>query len=309
MNLDVAIAQIAERQLGLISHLQAMVAGMSHRQIQYRVETDVWERVRPRVFLLRGAPRSWPQTVLSAALAAGELTQASHRTAARLWDLPVERSDRIEITVPIERRVRIAGVVAHRSGTLHELDVAMVGPIPATSPARTLGDLSSTLTIEQLGRALDDGLRRGILSLSAMHAVSSRFAAISPGRSPKKMTAVLAARIPGYDPGDSDLETDVWEAILGAGLPAPVRQHRVKVGGRTLKLDLGYPKQRIAIEVDGFGPHATRTAFDIDRVRQNALTLAGWRILRFTSRSTGDDIVRAVATALFGHETTQSVVE
>lgn len=165
---------------------------MSRRQIQYRVDTDVWERIRPRVYVVRGTPRSWPQTVLSAILAAGDATYASHRTAARLWDLPIERIDRIEVTIPIERRVRIPGVIAHRSGTLHELDVAMVGGVPVTSPARTLADLSSMLTVEQLGRALDDGLRRGIVSLTAMHAVSSRFATISPGRSPKKMAEVLA---------------------------------------------------------------------------------------------------------------------
>lgn len=307
MNTDLAIAHIAERQLGLITHAQSVRAGLSHRQIRIRVEHGVWDRVRAGVFLIRGAPRSWPQTVLSAVLAAGDAAYASHRTAARLWELPIERIDRVEVTIPIERRVRIPGVVAHRSGTLHELDVAMVAAVPVTSPARTLGDLSSALTVEELGKALDDGLRRRILSLTSMHAVSSRFRGISPGRSPKKMDEVLAIRIPGYDPGDSDLETEVWNAIRKAGLPMPVRQHPVRVAGRVFKIDLSYPDQMIAIEADGFGPHGTRTAFDDDRVRQNALVLVGWRFLRFTSQSTERDIADSVRTALFGHSVTPHV--
>ncbi len=265
--------------------------------------------MRPRVYLLRGSPRSSPQAVLSAVLAAGDGAFASHTTAARLWGLPIDSAPEIELTIPLERRVRIDGVVAHRSGTLSERDVSGLGPIPVTSPARTLVDLSSALSVEQLGRALDDGLRRRILSLTAMHAVSKRFVAISPGRSPKRLAAVLETRTPGYDPGDSELETHVWEVVRDAGLPVPLRRYQVRVGTRTLTLDLAYPEPRIAIEVDGFGPHGTRTAFDVDRIRQNALVLAGWTILRFTSRSTDDEIVATVANALFGHSATPGVAE
>jgi very-short-patch-repair endonuclease len=36
------------------------------------------------------------------------------------------------------------------------------------------------------------------------------------------------------------------------------------------------------VELDGWGAHATRRAFQQDRERGNALELAGWRLLRFT---------------------------
>jgi very-short-patch-repair endonuclease len=309
VELDAAIGRFAERQLGLITHEQALAFACSRRQIQHRVERGVWERVRPRVYLIVGSPRSWTQTVLSAVLSSGEGAVASHRTAARLWRLPIGVGDSIEVSIPIERRVRIRGVTAHRSGVWHELDISHVSGVPTTTPARRLCDISSTLGVDALGRALDEGLRRGIVSLSAMHAVARRFAWISPGRSPKAMTAVLTTRIPGYDPGDSDLETDVWDALVQAGLPRPERLHRVRLDGRVLTVDLAYPAQHVAIEVDGFSAHGTRTAFDIDRIRQNALVLAGWTVLRFTSRSTLDEIVATVRTALFGNETTPRVVE
>jgi very-short-patch-repair endonuclease len=295
------LAELATRQHGLVARWQLDELGLSWEAARHRVDHGRLIRVRRGVFLVAGAPRSWPQSVMAAVLGAGAAAWASHRTAARLWRLPVPAIDLIELTTPLERRVRIPGVRGHRSGVWHELDVATASGVPTTSPARTIADLSSAVELERLGRVVDDGLRRGILSLTAMHAVATRFG-IAPGRSPSKLHSVLAKRIPGYDPGDSDLETRVFETLRDNHLPLPRRLHRVRVDDRTLTLDLAYPEQSVAIEVDGFDAHRTRTAFDIDRIRQNALMLAGWTVLRFTSRSTDDEIVHTVATALFGHE-------
>ena len=300
---DEGIARIAEAQHGLVTRAQARALGLSPRAIRHQLDRDRWAQVRPGVYLIRGVPRSWPQAVLAVVLAAGEFALASHRTAARLWRLPVAPGDRIEVTTPIERQVRLPGVRGHRSGLFDERDLAVVHHVPVTAPARTLADLSRALTEGELGAALDEGIRRGVLSLSAMHAVAQRFG-IAPGRSPKTMLGVLARRIPGYDAGDSELETHVWEVIRNAGLPPPVRRHPIRVNGRRYVIDLAYPDQRVAIEVDGFGVHGTRTAFDHDRARQNALVLDRWQVLRFTSRSTDEQIANEVAHALFGRETT-----
>lgn len=48
------------------------------------------------------------------------------------------------------------------------------------------------------------------------------------------------------------------------------------------EIDFAYPELRIAIEVDGYGPHSSRAAFQSDRVRQNDLVGLGWMVLRFT---------------------------
>lgn len=308
MESDEAVARTAERQHGLITGRQAAAAGLSQRQIQHRVTSGRWERVRPKVFLVRGAPRSWPQSVLSAVLAAGEPAWASHLTAARLWRLPVETDDVIDVTTPLERRVRLPGVRGHRSGLWDERDVTTVGVIRTTTAARTLADVSTRLGVDGLGRALDEALRRRITSLSAMHAVALRFG-IAPGRSPKTMHEALRLRIPGYDPGDSDLETWVWMTIQEAGLPLPVRQHPVDVNGRRFIIDLAYVEEKISIEVDSFTWHGPRSAFDADRARGNLISLAGWTRLHYTSRSTTEDIVRDLTELLFGHEMTRSVGE
>jgi len=47
-----------------------------------------------------------------------------------------------------------------------------------------------------------------------------------------------------------------------------------------------YPHVRVALEVDGYGVHLrSRETFEHDRDRQNELEIAGWRVLRFTSRA------------------------
>jgi very-short-patch-repair endonuclease len=109
--------------------------------------------------------------------------------------------------------------------------------------------------------------------------------------------ALLAARLDGYDAGDSDLETKVLRWLVTAGLAPARQQFRVLLEGRTCKIDLAYPELKIAIELDGWDTHRTRSAFDDDRARANALVLAGWIVLRFTSRSTADEVVEAVRAA------------
>jgi very-short-patch-repair endonuclease len=52
------------------------------------------------------------------------------------------------------------------------------------------------------------------------------------------------------------------------------------VGG--YKVDVGFPAEKVAIEVDGWAFHSDGEAFQIDRTRQNAISLLGWQVLRFT---------------------------
>jgi very-short-patch-repair endonuclease len=82
-----------------------------------------------------------------------------------------------------------------------------------------------------------------------------------------------------------------------AGLPEPARQLSTVASGRRYRIDLAYPDHRLAIELDGWSHHRTRSAFDNDRARGNQLELAGWTVLRFTSKATRCDVVDTVARA------------
>ncbi len=294
-----ALYELAARQHGLLTYGQAREHGLSKEAILHRVRRGEWIRLRTGLYALSGSPPSWFRDVMAAVLAA-EVGWASHATSARLFEYTAFDDEPIEISVLLERRPRLAGVRVHRTGTLTERDLREVNGIPTLSAARTIADLSMRLDAVSLARMVDDGLRRGVLTLSGINRVVRHLHQKAPGRSPKKLAVVLADRLPGYNPGGSDLETRVFDCLVSGGLPAPVRQHKVFVSGRTYYLDLAYPGSKLDIEVDGFEFHRGRGAFDADRIRQNDLVAAGWTVLRFTSTSMAQEIVAAVRDALFG---------
>jgi very-short-patch-repair endonuclease len=53
-------------------------------------------------------------------------------------------------------------------------------------------------------------------------------------------------------------------------------------GGIHVRVDVLFDTAKLVIEIDGWLAHSSREAFQKDRKNQNALTKAGYRILRFT---------------------------
>lgn len=66
------------------------------------------------------------------------------------------------------------------------------------------------------------------------------------------------------------------------------------VGG--YKVDVGFPAARVAVEVDGWAFHTDPEAFHNDRKRQNAISLLGWQVLRFTWLDLTEYPERVIAT-------------
>ena len=77
--------------------------------------------------------------------------------------------------------------------------------------------------------------------------------------------------------------------------PDPIRQH--DVGGETWigRVDVCYPHARLVIELDGRRWHDSHLAREDDRRRDNALVVAGWRVVRITWRELMDDPAATVA--------------
>lgn len=289
--------RIAVAQHSLITLEQALRAGMTVAQVRHKVDSGEWIVVRRRVYAFAGAPPTWAQAVAATAFSLQPRSWVSHGTAGRLWGFEVQPPDEIDLLVDLDRRVKMAGVRSHRTGALFTADLSRHRRIPVTTPERTLVDLSGCTSAATLAKLVDDGLRRRVVRLHRLSTCVARLPK-SPGRRPAVIQELLAERLPGYDPGDSDLETRVLRALVAAGLVAPIQQHRVRLGKRTFRIDLAYPVARLAIELDGWEFHSSRTAFDADRARANALVAAGWTVLRFTSRSTDAEIVACVQAAL-----------
>jgi hypothetical protein len=283
---------LAQHGLVSVSQLEAWTpAAIRHRARARR-------RLAARGVLANPAVRqTFQQRAFAAVLAAGETAFASHETAARLWGMPLPAPALIEVTTALRRRPRVRGVRLHRSGLLEVLDVMLVDGIPLSTPELTIYSLSTRFGIRNLGRMTDDAVRRRILTLGRLEAITARLAP-APGRSRKRMEAVLAQRVPGVETRESELEDFVFSSLLRFGLPLPVPQHRVSFNGQERRIDLCYPEDRLALEAKGFRWYRTRSVWDRDVLRGNELQLAGFRVLSFTSAFTDADIAHQVADAL-----------
>jgi very-short-patch-repair endonuclease len=115
-----------------------------------------------------------------------------------------------------------------------------------------------------------------------------------------KLRAILDEHFGEVAVTDSGFERLFLVRLAEVGLPRPVLQHEVVVGGRTYRLDLAYPEPMVDIELDG-SIHREDEVWQKDLPRQNALMLAGWTVLRYTWRRYQCDwpgILREIRAAL-----------
>jgi hypothetical protein len=282
----------AEKRDGLMTNEVLASSGRSKRGRERDRSAGRTRAVRRGVVAVGGSPRTWQQAVRAVVLAAGHDVAASNETALRL--LGGERFDSdIHVIAGLARQVTMSGVVAHRSGTIEEGDIVSRVGIACTSPLRTLIDLSGSLSERLLGGVLDDFLRRKLIRLEEVRSRVNRLRP-APGRSVVKLRRILAARIPGYDPGESTLEARIALVIDAAGLPRPTQQFKVSFGADRYRIDFAWPDRHLYLEGNGFGWHSLSSELDRDARRQNELVLDGWRPIEITWRMTNDEIERTL---------------
>ncbi len=95
----------------------------------------------------------------------------------------------------------------------------------------------------------------------------------------------------------SALERHLLTSLRASGLPEPEREFRFHPT-RRFRLDFAWPVVKLAVEVEGGiyrgGGHTSVSGLKRDIAKSNALTLLGWRLLRFH----GDQVKSGEATAL-----------
>ncbi len=275
--------QWAERHDGLLPNETASKDGLSRGQRARRRAAGRSRPVRRGIDAIAGAPQTWMQQVRAAALACGPKVWMALASAARLLGADVVEDGWIHVIGTPSRLVRLEGVKCHRSTTLEPGDLTKRHGIQCTSPIRTVVDMSGALTVAALGKLVDHFLRTGQMQLEDLRDRVGRLHA-APGRSMKRLRIVLAARIPGFDPGESELEGRIARIIDRAGLVRPAQQHRVQLDGRRYRIDFAWPDRKLYLEGNGFGFHRLSSDLDKDAVRQNTLVLGGWTPVEITWR-------------------------
>jgi very-short-patch-repair endonuclease len=285
--------RIASTQYGLLTPDQAETTGWSKKGLR-----NAWDRFLPGVYRAPEVTGSWRQSAMGLCLWGGSGTALSHTAAAALLRLKGFTEDELHVvSTKCNKRLPEWGHV-HRVDHLAPGSGRIAG-IPVTPPWVTLLDVSYVVPQAEAGRALDDALRRGLVSLPQMRWALEMFG--GPGHpGSARLRALLRQRGAvgtRYVPPESDLEEYLYKLVSTArDLPEPVRQHEMWDGTRWRRFDLAWPEYRLAVEVDGWEAHGTREAFQDDRTRDASMLAIGWRTLRFTWHDVVDRPAYVLAT-------------
>ncbi|MCX6396290.1 MAG: type IV toxin-antitoxin system AbiEi family antitoxin domain-containing protein [Propionibacteriales bacterium] len=194
----------------------------------------------------------------------------------------------IELVGPLERdgippvevcRLRaqqrsVSAEVLGRNRDLSAADVMEVGGFLVTTPLRTALDLGCVLRRRDALAALDQFRRCFGISTEDLTREAVRYFR-------RRGVVQLRELIPLADPrAESVRESWTRLAIIEHGLPAPVPQYEVEVGGRVVfRLDHAYPSSRVAVEYDGYDFHHTDEQLESDAERRRWLRDNGWTVI------------------------------
>jgi very-short-patch-repair endonuclease len=277
---DRDLAAIAAAADGIFTIEQARSCDLGEEQIHERVR-DVWMTLYPGVFRFPGAPQTWLGDLRAASSAGAPHAVLSHRTAAKLYDLPGGRADIIEFTCPRWRRSQSAGLVVHESTFVHPSDVHLVHDLPVMRPERVVFELASVYpSPDFLERVLQAARRKRLITYTSTKHTFDRLA----GRG-RPGVAVFREALERWQPDqkatESDMETLLLQVLRRNALPAPVVQYVVLDGaGRFVaRADAALPEFRILIEYDSMQEHSDEWALARDAARRNRVIALGYQPL------------------------------
>jgi predicted transcriptional regulator of viral defense system len=151
---DLRVARLAGEQWGVLTTDELRGCGLTLNAIAVRTRNGRLHRLHRGVYAVGHPNPPLEGRFLAAVKACGPNAVLSHFSAAALYEL-VRWDDRHpEVTAPTPKRHR--GIRVHRSSMLEVQDVTRHKGIPATTPARTLIDLSATLPYKPLRRTVRD---------------------------------------------------------------------------------------------------------------------------------------------------------
>ncbi len=282
-----AVGAVADAQHGVIARWQLADAGVTPAVLKARIANGHLLRLHTGVYAVGHRRLRREGCWLAAVLAAGPGAVLSHRDAAALHGLRASNRARVDVTTRRRFRVRPTGIEMHHATALDPLDVTTLNAIPVTTVARTLVDLASVVAKDQLANALSEAERQQTLDVTAVEAAMAR-TRNRPGPGHARLRSTLDEhRRRGAQLTRSKLE-DRFRALLDAhGIAAP----RMNAQLHGYEVDALWAEHRLVAELDGYAFHRDRRAFQRDRDKANALTAAGYTVLRFTH----DDVIRRPA--------------
>jgi predicted transcriptional regulator of viral defense system len=261
---------------GILTAPQAQGLGCDLRRLPRLVANGTLIRESRGVYRLAAYPFGPDQRLMIATRIGGVV---SHGTAAQLWGFDGFDESTTHLTVPHGFRVSAPGWVR-----VHETRRSLVGltatrrGVSVTNPLRTALDLAGRPSGDaQYQRFLDHCVAQRLLTLRSLEKFAWERGANVRG------IGRLRALLTDLCQIDSVAEAELVEILVAAGIDRPITQFELRDGFRFVaRLDLAWPAQRVALEIDGYRYHADARSFVSDRERGNRIVALGWALLRTT---------------------------
>jgi REase_MTES_1575 len=267
--------QVARRQGGAITRAQLRAVGRTDDRIDGMLAAaELLPTGHRGVFRAAGAPRNTAAQTWITVLATRSVL--SYLSAAQWWGFPVESDGRIHVTRhdrqkwPSDRYLRV-----HRTQLESAAVTTWLG-LPVTTRVETLLDCIGWLPMTSARTLLDRAFQQHWLSREQLQWRLDE----QPGRwGNRRLSRLLQQSRPG---AEAESERRLHRLLEVAGVLGWVGNYPIRLSGHSFRIDVAFPRHRIAIEVDGWAFHRTKERRDADILKTNALMAAGWRVLTFS---------------------------
>ncbi len=269
------ILRVASRQHQLITSAELGELGLPAERVSYRLRTGRLFQMWKGVHSVAPPPHPPARWLLAATLACGKSAVASDWSAAWLFGMATKLVRPIHISSARGSGRRRRGIVVHRY-EIEPKDITRRHGTPCTTPARTILDLAAGVERERLEEILLEAHSRRIVNVRRLYELADGHAG---RRGIRNLHAVLGQ---GLSLTRSRAEIRFKQACRLHRLPEPRVNAKIRVEGSVFEVDFIWDEHRLAIELDGYAFHGSRTRSNSDRDRDQLLSIAGWRIVRFT---------------------------
>lgn len=254
--------------------------GLSARRLRCAVRRGLVRSVLRGVYLRADVELTLEVKLAAAALVINPSSVACDRTAAWIWGVDVHELRELDEVPSVEtyvlrgRRATARDEVRGGQRDLLVGDWVEVNGVKVTTPVRTAMDLGCVLSRRSALAAMDALMRAHKFSADDMKRLLPRYFR-------RRGVIQLRQLVPLVDPrAESQPESWTRLELIDSGLPAPEVQWWIEIAGvPTYRLDLAYPRAKIAIEYNGDEFHSSLEDLERDRIRREWLEAHGWTVI------------------------------
>jgi very-short-patch-repair endonuclease len=272
---------LAAKQNGVVYREQLLRAGLTPTQIRRRLGDGRLVALHRGVYLVGAVAPEWAYSQ-AGLFACGEGATLGQRSATRVWGLAKYSANAYPwVIVPRAKRIERPRIVISRID-LDPRDVRRRHGMRVTSPPRTVFDIASIVDDRYELEALvaEAAFRR----LASEKELRDQIERNSGCRGVPALNHVL--RLEG---GPQRTRSDGERFMLRLLRNRGIKGFEVNSSIHGEEVDFLWRDEEFCIELDGWGGHSSRTAFERDRLKWAKLQAKGVAVMPITGRQVNED--------------------